>query len=339
MDVAQQVIAARRSGRRSTRRRCAPWPAPSPQVGEVDAEAGRLAEPVGERHVEHLHEDRRRRRAAPTRRTRRPGTCPSRCGRSTGPSSRRPRVALAGTPSLAWRRSTMGMNWMNSRRTRRGRSGRPPAGCSCVGLVTRVQGVDVDAVLAQQRQAAHHLVEGGLAALVRAVGVVHLARAVDAEARPGSCARRRTRAQSSSICVPLVWMVCSTVWPGCAYRSTSSIDAPEEVEAHERGLAALPGDRDLGRPVRLEELADVQLQHLVRHAESAARVQRLLGQEEAVGAVEVADRARRLGQQVERRREGVGEDGRALGAGSLRFSVQDWLLAQAGGRRRSTASV
>ncbi len=59
------------------------------------------------------------------------------------------------------------------------------------------------------------------------------------------------------------------------------------------------------RLVRLDELADVLLQHVVAHAELAAGIEDLLVQEEAVGAVQVADRACRLGQQVEGRRRVV----------------------------------
>ena len=49
--------------------------------------------------------------------------------------------------------------------------------------------------------------------------------------------------------------------------------AAEELEPHQRGLAALPGDLDLGRAVRLDELADVQLERLVAHARLRVRVQ------------------------------------------------------------------
>ena len=77
---------------------------------------------------------------------------------------------------------------------------------------------------------------------------------------------------------------------------------PEEVEAHHRGLAALPRHRDLRRAgVRLDQLPQVGLQQVVGHPEAAARVEHLLGQEEAVLAVQVADGAGRLGQQMERR--------------------------------------
>ena len=52
----------------------------------------------------------------------------------------------------------------------------------------------------------------------------------------------------------------------------------------------------------LDELADIRLEQIVRHPETASRIQHLLREEEAVGAVEVAHGARRLCEQVKRRR-------------------------------------
>ena len=80
---------------------------------------------------------------------------------------------------------------------------------------------------------------------------------------------------------------------------------PEEVDAHQRGLATLPGDGHLGDVLRFDHLTDVLGQQVVGHAEPVAWIQRLLREEEAVAAVEVADRARGLGEDVQmvRRRE------------------------------------
>ena len=64
----------------------------------------------------------------------------------------------------------------------------------------------------------------------------------------------------------------------------------EELELHQGRLAALPGDRHLGRAVRLDELADVALERRLRHPVPVVGIERLLGQEEAVGAVDVARR-------------------------------------------------
>jgi len=85
------------------------------------------------------------------------------------------------------------------------------------------------------------------------------------------------------------------------HHTSSQLDgAAEEVKTHHRGFAALPGDDHLGRAgMRLDQLAQVQLQQVIGHPEPAARIEHLLGQEETVGAVQVADRPGRLGQQME----------------------------------------
>ena len=89
--------------------------------------------------------------------------------------------------------------------------------------------------------------------------------------------------------------------------------AAEEVEPHQRRLAALPGNRDLGSRLRLEQLPDVGVEQIVRHAEAVARIQHLLREEEAVLAIEIADRAGGLREHVKvthraagRRRRGSG---------------------------------
>ena len=79
-------------------------------------------------------------------------------------------------------------------------------------------------------------------------------------------------------------------------------EVAEEVEAHEGRLAALPGDGDPLGLMRLEELPHVLVEQVAVHAEAAARVEGLLGEEEAVRAVEVADGAAGLDEDVEGRR-------------------------------------
>ena len=74
--------------------------------------------------------------------------------------------------------------------------------------------------------------------------------------------------------------------------------SPEEIEPHHRRLAALPCDHHLGRLVRLEQLLDVGLEKFIGHPEAVAGIQHLLGEEEAVFAVEIADRSGWLGQHV-----------------------------------------
>ena len=122
-------------------------------------------------------------------------------------------------------------------------------------------------------------------------------------------------------------MVCWSTWPGRA-RCCASVDRPpEEVEPHQRRLAALPRDRDLAVRVSGEQLLQVALQRLVRHSQTVTRVQRVLGEEEAVRAVEVADRPSWLGQQMERERWcGAKRSSEDLGLALLELLVGDHAL-------------
>ena len=88
--------------------------------------------------------------------------------------------------------------------------------------------------------------------------------------------------------------------PGRRYFSTSAMTRRIEVQAHQGWLAPLPGDVHVVRLVRLDELADVLLQHVVAHAKLAAGIEDFLVQEKAVGAVEVADRRRSVSPTDER---------------------------------------
>ena len=166
-----------------------------------------------------------------------------------------------------------------------------------VGGVNRAQDIDLHFVPAQRLAAAHDLIEASGAALVDPVGIVHLLRAVHAEAdekvvlleerapfivQEGSVGLHRV--QDALPRLPVLLHVLD--------------GALEEVEPHEGRLAALPGDVDLLRRLRLQELPDVGLQHVVGHAEPVARVEHFLGQEEAVLAVQVAYGAGGLGQKV-----------------------------------------
>ena len=129
---------------------------------------------------------------------------------------------------------------------------------------------------------------------------MHLARTVDRQPHEEAGSRRRSAPHSSSSRVPFVWIVYAMRWCGSFNRSASSTERRKKSSSHHRRLATLPRDGDLGRTgVRLDQLAQVGLEELVGHAEPAARVQHLLGQEEAVRAVEVADSARRLGEEME----------------------------------------
>ena len=182
-----------------------------------------------------------------------------------------------------------------------------------VGGVHGRQCVPLYAVLAERREAAHDLVEGGPADLVATISIVQLARAVDAQTDEKAVLLEEAR----PVAVDLGAVGLDGVGDGHARACVPvrQLDRPaEELETHEHGLAALPGDRDFGRAMRLDELPDVALEQLIAHARAPPRVQLLLLEEEAVGAVQVADRARRLRQEVEGRRRGRRRDRSAAAA-------------------------
>ena len=167
-----------------------------------------------------------------------------------------------------------------------------------VGGVDGAQHVELGAVLLEQARRGLDLVEDRATGAVVAVGVVQLARAVDAQAHEDVVLGEEGG--------PLV------VEQG-AVRLDGALDLPaggqrvaldlersaEEVEAHERGLAALPRERHERHLLRLDRLANERLHDLVGHALVAAGVERRLLEEEAVVAAQVAARPGGLGHDVE----------------------------------------
>ena len=189
---------------------------------------------------------------------------------------------------------------------------------AAVVAVDRVDGgqhVPVDLVPPQHIQAPHHPVERRLAALVHAVGVVHLPRPVDRDADQEVVLLQ----EPAPLVVEQGAVGLDRVEDPLARRGVLAFQLdgpPEEIQAHHRGLAALPGDHHLRGPrVPLEQLANIRLLQVFGHPEPAARVQHLLGQEEAVLAVQVADRARGLGHHVEGQRSPRHGEHRAGGLG------------------------
>ena len=72
----------------------------------------------------------------------------------------------------------------------------------------------------------------------------------------------------------------------------------EEVESHQGRLSALPGEGDFENVMGGDVLSGVLFEQGVRHAETAPRKQPLFREEEAVLAIEVADCAAGLQQNV-----------------------------------------
>ena len=176
---------------------------------------------------------------------------------------------------------------------------------AAVVAVARVHGrerVPLDAGRPQMVEPAHHLVERPLAALVDPVGVVHLPRPVDRdpdqevvlleERRPLLVEQRR---RSSGSCTP----------PAAPASGTARRARPSGGRTRAPSSSARRPARRSPPPARVA-CASIScrrycLEQLVGHPEPRARIEHLLGEEEAVRAVEVADRTRRLREQVERR--------------------------------------
>jgi len=186
------------------------------------------------------------------------------------------------------------------------------------------------------REAAHHLLEAPAPALGDAIGVVDVPRSVDrdpdqvvvvpeelsplgVEQRPVRLDRMDGALARLEVCL------------------RDRDRASEEVEPHQRRLAALPRDRHLRCAcMGLDQLTQVCVQLLVGHPEAAVRVEHLLGEEEAVVAVEVALRARRLREQVERRR-GLGHLDSIIAEGRRGASPRSVdIVVHRADRRRAT---
>ena len=71
--------------------------------------------------------------------------------------------------------------------------------------------------------------------------------------------------QSSSSSMPLVWKVCCTVWPGRRYFSTSSTARSKKSSFISVGSPPCHATVTSGVAMRLQQLADVGLERVVRH--------------------------------------------------------------------------
>ena len=169
-----------------------------------------------------------------------------------------------------------------------------------VRRVDRAQDVARDIVAAQQLPAPHHPVKRTSTKTIDPVTVMQCARAVDAQANKKSVLLQKL----APVFVDQRAIGLDAVLDSLA-RSAVLLDqlnrVREERQLHQRWLAALPGHLNLRRCVRFQQLADVGLQRLVRHVLASVRIQRLLGQEKAVAAVDIAARSAGFCQHVKAR--------------------------------------
>ena len=161
--------------------------------------------------------------------------------------------------------------------------------------------LEIDSVSDQLPPTLHDPVEGSLPAAVNPVGVVDLARAIDAQTDQKIVfLEEGPPVVIEKNAIGLKGVLDYLAGPPILLDDFDG--APEEIELHQRRLAALPRHCYLERAVRLQQLPDVGLERVLGHPLLIVRIQCLLRQEEAILAVNVAGCPARLRQQVEARR-------------------------------------
>ena len=171
------------------------------------------------------------------------------------------------------------------------------------------QDVEFHLVPAEHVQPLHHLVEGRPPGPVAPIAVVYPARPVDADADQEMLARKE--------CAPVVVeqhaIGLEGVLDAHPFGTMMLLQRHrplEEVDAKQGRLAALPGKHDLalaGCHRRRDQVAHIALQHRVGHTEAFfVRIELLLLEVVAIGAIDVAARPDGLGHHVEGMRRGHG---------------------------------
>ena len=171
-----------------------------------------------------------------------------------------------------------------------------------VRSVNRAQNVDVHPAPAQGFPTAHDLIEAPGTALIDAVSVVHFLWAVYAETDEKVVLLEERAPFIVQEGAVGLYRVKDFLRRLSVFFEVSD-GAPEEIEAHEGRLAALPCDVDFAGRVRLQKLPDIRIQQVLGHPEPVARVKHFLGQKEAILAVEIAGSAGGLGQKAKRPRQ------------------------------------
>src|ERR1700735_3627358 len=142
-------------------------------------------------------------------------------------------------------------------------------------------------MLAQVAPALHYLVEGSLLAAVEAIGVVDLAGAVATDTDKKIVFLEKGAPlviQEDSVGLKRVF----NGLPGPTVLLHDFDGLSKELDLHEGGLAALPGNRHGRRAMRIQELLDVEFECFVRHPMLFVRIQGVFGQEKTIGAINVA---------------------------------------------------
>ncbi len=155
-------------------------------------------------------------------------------------------------------------------------------------------------MLLQKPRGAHHFVEGSGAAFIVTISVVQLFGAINAQADEKTIVVKKPAPffiEQHTIGLQCVFDLHSGLGIFFLYLHCPA----EKIQSHEGRLTALPGDRHIGRPMSFNGLANILLHQFVRHTERAFGVHLLLLEIKAVGAIEIALGAGRLGHHMKRR--------------------------------------
>lgn len=169
-----------------------------------------------------------------------------------------------------------------------------------ISSIDRRQDVVLDLVRVQEPSSTHDFMERWCAPFIYAVRIVHGLWAIQTQPdQEMVLAEKLAPGIVQEDAIGLHGMLDADAWASVDMHKIHG--AFEEVETHQGGFATLPGNRDLGRTLRFEQLADIGLEGLIAHAKAAVGVEFLLGEEKAIGAIQVASGARRFAQDVKRR--------------------------------------
>ena len=145
-----------------------------------------------------------------------------------------------------------------------------------VGGVDRAQDIEFDAVPLQCPPTLHDAIERASLAAVDPVRIVEFARPIDAQTdQKIVLLEEGAPFVIQKDAVGLKGMLHDLICPPVFFHELDRV--AEELDLHQRRLSALPRHRDLGRPMRLEQLTDVGLERRRRHAVLLVRVERVLG--------------------------------------------------------------
>ena len=191
-----------------------------------------------------------------------------------------------------------------------------------VCCVHRTEDIGRHIVTLQQLPRCLYAFVGGSSLLIDTIGVVHRWRAVE-----------RQTYQHVFRCEKLTPLVVEQRAIGLQREFKDSLRAGDllgfghkaavKIDAHQCGFAALKRDRDFASAVCLDELGQIGRDEIIRHSKAVAGIQLFLRQEEAVGAIKIADCTSRFCEHVERRRKPLGPGWRQLRF--ARAAERNWL--------------